>query len=179
LQGLISDVVADQTLNAHARLQMFPICVLRHCPRSRSGRHDKNAQHKYTLSLLNTWTQSDDGKRVHANRPGSLGVNSSDPSSIARKNLHKCCKLVQFGRLSDACTILGSSGVLNFTPEDIEALERLHPPARPSENLYPLFTMGNPLTATPGLVHKNLVRKQISTFRKGTACGRDGCVPSI
>jgi hypothetical protein len=68
--------------------------------------------------------------------------------------------------LSDACTVLGSSGVLDFTPEVIEALERLHPPARPSENLYLLFTMGDPLTATP-----DLVRKQISTFRKGTADG--------
>jgi hypothetical protein len=29
--------------------------------------------------------------------------------------------------------------------------------------------MGDPLTATP-----DLVRKQIFTFRKGTACGRDG-----
>jgi hypothetical protein len=44
----------------------------------------------------------------------------------------------------------------------------LHPPARPSENLYPLITMGAPLTANP-----DLVRKQISIFRKGTACGWD------
>ncbi len=34
--------------------------------------------------------------------------------------------LVQFGRLSDACTVLDSSGVLDFTPEVIEALEHLH-----------------------------------------------------
>jgi hypothetical protein len=133
LQSLISDVVADQPLNAHARLQMFPLCVLRHCPRSRSGRHDKNAQHKYTLSLLNKWTQSDDDKRelwdevrqLHASRPVSLRVNSSDSSSIARKRLHKCRKMVPFGRLSDACTVLGSSGVLDFTPEVIEALEQI------------------------------------------------------
>jgi hypothetical protein len=86
--------------------------------------------------------------------------------SIARKNLHHCRKLVQFGRLLDACTVLRFSGVLDFTPEVIEALERLHPPARKSLSV---IHYGYPLSVTP-----DLVRKQISTFGKGTACGRDG-----
>jgi hypothetical protein len=127
LTELIYAVTQGPTnLNAHVRLQMFPKCVLCHAKRG-TGKKSRNAQAKFTLSLLQLSKQGklELWREVMTCRPPEPKQNSR---TFGNK-LRRCRKLVQLGRLSDACKSVLFEGTLEFADEVIAKLEELHPAA--------------------------------------------------
>ncbi len=165
LTELIYAATQDPTnLNGHARLQMFSNCVLRHD----SGKKSRNAQAKYTMNFLQRWEQSEEGKlelwrELLTYRPPEPKQNSR----TCGNKLRRCRKLVQLGRLSDACKSLLSEDTLEFTDEVVAKLEELHPAVTP-------ITFQKLGQCEALEVTYDLVRQMIKTFPKGTACSCDG-----
>ena len=101
-----------QDLEAHARFQAFPKCVLCPAPQvARTARHQervsrRDAQFKYTSDCLRTWSSGDLGIESLWLRLLSSTRQSFSRSNISNNNIRRCKKFASLGRFSDATKTL-------------------------------------------------------------------------
>ena len=171
---LLQDVIQDPSdLDAWATLQLFPLCVLRQAPkRSAISASPPMKQWKFTRECLRRWDTGTYGQEQLWQEALAESMNKPPPASSSSQasNRKQCMRRVQQGRFSDALKALLSAGTVAFTPEVMETLKRLHPPAPPP----PIPNMAG---ITPLVVDEESVIQAIRSFRNGTACGYDGIRP--
>lgn len=172
--ALIQNILQHpEDATTHAFLQIFPKAILRIpvAAHTKSSRIPKN-RHKTNVDLikdrLRRWEDSVNGRRelvqeVFCQPPF---VHQQEGTSETR-NIARCKRLIECGRLSAAMQTLKSPGVASMTNEVRQALLEKHPQSTQRTPLY------GPQTKSPSIT-TDMVKQQILSFPKGTACGLDG-----
>ena len=164
------------SLDAHARLQMLPKCVLMRKPKSLKG----ISFNAYLRPRIQKWMADDAGKAALWKDLRDLYEDMQTTQvfrslNCTQQNINRCKKLVSLGRLSAAAAALTSEGVHVITDEILAALKAKFPSQDLMsfmESLYvefPHLREANPLQ-----VSNELVLLGITSFPAGTGCGRDG-----
>ena len=171
--GLLEAVVNEpKDLDAIARFMMFPKCILGLLPfNSKMSQTERNrAQRKAIKDRLNRWSSGVEGQKELWDNVLEAKVQSgnNEPVDQMRMNVSRAKSLVECGRLGAAIEALSSDGVRKITDEVVEALKAKHPEA-------PLPTRPEtPPEGRPLNVDGDDVEKELMSFPRETACGRDG-----
>ena len=166
-----------QDLEAHARFQAFPKCVLCPAPQvARTARHQervsrRDVQFKYTSDCLRTWSSGDLVIESFLLQLLFSTRQSFSRSNISNNNIGRCKEFASLGRFSDATKTLMSSGVAAASPIVMQSLKDLHPVV--ADMPYQLSEIGSPSI----VVTVTQVEESIRSFPKGSAGGRDGLRP--
>ncbi|KAD6455032.1 hypothetical protein E3N88_09738 [Mikania micrantha] len=168
------------SVEAWVRLLLLPRCTLRvFRPSNRQEHRSGNRKSLQCQSIrrsLAAWGDEDgfvelilsllaqpSNESPSLDKPSSSSVNPTN-----HPNVKQCLRKVADGHFTAAVKVLCSSGVAPFGNDTLKALVAKHPTLPPP--VMPDFFLAQPTL----VVDANCVFKCITSFPKGTSCGRDG-----
>eukprot|EP00663_Eupelagonemidae_sp_cell21sb_P000220 gene220-2251_t len=171
----LAGAVWHNTEAAWTELAMLPKAVL--CAAPRAGKAHRQQAGTFTRLRCERWLAGERRTLWDDIPPRARGVahpqTDRDAASDHRQRHARATELARDGLDSKACSALISSGLLNNTPEVLNALRSKHPTALPPD----LSTLGKAPTAAVPEIDIETVRQAVLRFPRGSAPGPSGLRP--